>query len=69
MEWQVKVAFHSGYLGFRGTEVALVDYAKGNREILGGESLFLLPWRNEADSHPVVHRMRAVAPVHWYLTE
>jgi hypothetical protein len=65
----VKVAFHSGYLGFRGTEVALVDYAKGNREILGGESLFLLPWRNEADSHPVVHRMRAVAPVHWYLTE
>lgn len=65
----MKVAFHSGYLGFRGTEVALVDYARGNREILGGESLILLPWRDEVDSHPVVHRMKAVAPVHFYRTE
>ena len=54
----MKVAFHSGYLGFRGTEVALVDYARGNREILGGESLILLPWRTEADSHPVLQQMR-----------
>jgi hypothetical protein len=66
MEWQVKVAFHSGYLGFRGTEVALVDYARGNREILGGESLILLPWRPEADSHPVLQKMRAAAPVNFY---
>jgi hypothetical protein len=65
----VKVAFHSGYLGFRGTEVALVDYARGNREILGGESLILLPWRPEADSHPVLQQMRGVAPVHFYRNE
>lgn len=65
----MKVAFHSGYLGFRGTEVALVDYARGNREILGGESLILLPWRPEADSHPVLEQMRGVAPVHFYRYE
>ena len=65
----MKVAFHSGYLGFRGTEVALVDYARGNREILGGESLILLPWRPEADSHPVLQQMRAAAPVHFYRSE
>ena len=65
----MKVAFHSGYLGFRGTEVALVDYARGNREILGGESLILLPWRPEADSHPVLEQMRGVAPVHFYRNE
>ena len=65
----MKVAFHSGYLGFRGTEVALVDYARGNREILGGESLILLPWRAGADSHPVMQQMRSAAPVYFYRSE
>jgi len=61
----MKVAFHSGYLGFRGTEVALVDYGRGNREVLGGESFFVLPWRDGGDAHPVVREMRKVGPVHF----
>jgi len=65
----VKVAFHSGYLGFRGTEVALVDYGRGNREVLGGDSFFLLPWREGGDAHPIVREMRKVGPVHFYRTE
>jgi len=62
----VKVAFHSGYLGFRGTEVALIDYAWGNKEILGNESFFLLPWRDGGEAHPVVATMRNTAPVRFY---
>ena len=62
----MKVAFHSGYLGFRGTEVALIDYAWGNKEILGNESFFLLPWRDGGETHPVVATMRNTAPVRFY---
>ena len=62
----MRVAFHSSYLGYRGTEIALMDYALGNREILGNESFFLMPWREGAENHPVSERMRGVAPVHFY---
>jgi len=62
----MKIAFHSSYLGFRGTEVALMDYAWGNRELLGHESFFLLPWRQDAESHPVVPVMQKTAPVRFY---
>tara|TARA_R110001592_G_scaffold359164_1_gene665060 strand:+ start:27 stop:971 length:945 start_codon:yes stop_codon:yes gene_type:complete len=34
-----KIAFHSGQLGLRGTEVALYDYARYNEEILGNKSI------------------------------
>ena len=62
----MKIAFHSGYLGFRGTEVALMDYAWGNKEILGNESFFLLPWREGVENHPVVRVMSGIAPVRFY---
>lgn len=64
----MKIAFHSSYLGFRGTEVALMDYAKGNQEILGNESLFLMPWREGGDQHPVAERMRGIASLRFYRT-
>jgi len=35
----MKILFHSNQLGYRGTEVALIDYAKYNEEILGHESV------------------------------
>lgn len=41
----MKIAFHSSYLGYRGTEVAMMDYARGNQELLGNQSFFLMPWR------------------------
>jgi len=62
----VRVAFHSSYLGYRGTEIALMDYAHGNQEILGNQSLFLMPWREGADAHPVVQRMMQIAPLRLY---
>lgn len=37
----MKIAFHSNQLGIRGTEVALYDYALGNRDMLGNESIII----------------------------
>ena len=65
----MKIAFHSSYLGYRGTEIALMDYAQGNREILGNESLFLMPWREGGEEHPVTKRMKEIAPLRFYRTE
>jgi hypothetical protein len=62
----MKIAFHSSYLGFRGTEVALMDYAWGNCEVLGHQSLFLLPGKPEAANHPVIPVMQKIAPVRFY---
>jgi len=62
----VKVAFHSSYLGYRGTEIALMDYARGNQEMLGNESFFLMPWRDGGAEHPVVLRMEKIAPLRFY---
>ena len=43
-----------------------MDYARGNREILGNESFFLLPWRGDAESHAVTRNMKEIAPVNFY---
>jgi len=43
-----------------------MDYAWGNQALLGNESLFLLPWRQEAERHPVVPVMQKTAPVRFY---
>lgn len=37
----MKIAFHSNQLCIRGTEIALYDYALGNRDILGNESIII----------------------------
>jgi hypothetical protein len=37
----MKIAFHSEQLGYRGTEVAMYDYAKYNEEILGNQSIII----------------------------
>ena len=64
----MKIAFHSSYLGYRGTEVALMDYAWGNRAILSNESFFLMPWRELGEEHPVAKKMRDIAPLRFYRT-
>ena len=64
----MKIAFHSSYLGYRGTEVALMDYAWGNRAILNNESFFLMPWRELGEGHPVAKKMRDIAPLRFYRT-
>ena len=65
----MKVAFHSSYLGYRGTEIALMDYAQGNKEVLGNDSIFLMPWREEGENHPVSQRMMGIAPLRFYRSD
>jgi len=62
----MKIAFHSSYLGYRGTEIALMDYARGNRDVLGNQSFFLMPWREGGAEHPVALRMKEIAPLCFY---
>ena len=64
----MKIAFHSSYLGYRGTEVALMDYAWGNQAILSNESFFLMPWRELGEGHPVAKKMRDIATLRFYRT-
>ena len=45
-----------------------MDYAKGNREILGNESMFLMPWRGGGEQHPVAERMRGITSLRFYRT-
>jgi glycosyltransferase involved in cell wall biosynthesis len=45
-----------------------MDYAKGNQEILGNESLFVMPWREGGEQHPVAGRMRGIASLRFYRT-
>lgn len=37
----MNIAFHSGQIGVRGTEIALFDYAFHNRELLGNNSIII----------------------------
>lgn len=46
----MKIAFHSNQLGFRGTEVAMYDYAHYNEEILGNESIILAEADNRLEA-------------------
>jgi len=43
-----------------------MDYARGNQELLGNQSFFLMPWREGGDQHPVVQTMRKIAPLRFY---
>jgi hypothetical protein len=46
----------------------MMDYAKGNHEILGNESMFLMPWKEGGEEHPVTKRMREIASLRFYRT-
>lgn len=62
----MKIALHSSYLGYRGTEIALMDYAWGLRERLGHQPFFLLPWQEGRETHPVAGLMRNLGPLRFY---
>jgi len=47
----MKIGFHSNQLGIRGTEVALYDYALGNQEILGNESIIFSPKNSDLTTY------------------
>ena len=59
----MKIAFHSEQLGIRGTEVALYDYALGNRDILGNESIIISDARADLTS---LDKFKTQFPVYLY---
>ena len=59
----MKIAFHSNQLGLRGTEVSLYDYAIGNRNILGNESIIISDAKADLTT---LDKFRAQFPVYLY---
>jgi hypothetical protein len=59
----MKIAFHSNQLGIRGTEVALYDYALGNRDILGNESIIISDVNSDLTS---LEKFKSQFPVYLY---
>lgn len=59
----MKIAFHSNQLGIRGTEVALYDYALGNRDILGNESIIISDARADLTT---LDKFKTQFPVYLY---
>jgi hypothetical protein len=59
----MKIAFHSNQLGIRGTEVALYDYALGNRDILGNESIIISDVNSDLTS---LEKFKNQFPVYLY---
>jgi len=54
----MKVAFHSRLLTERGSEGAMLDYARLNRSILGNESVLCLPDLPEYAGNPLLQKWR-----------
>jgi hypothetical protein len=54
----MKIAFHSRMLTERGSEGAMLDYARLNRNVLGNESILCLPDRPEFAANPLLKKWR-----------
>ena len=52
----MKVAFHSRILTERGSEGAMLDYARLNRSVLGNESILCLPDQPEFAGNPLLQK-------------
>lgn len=59
----MKIGFHSNQLGLRGTEVALYEYALGNQQVLGNESIVFAPKRSDLTTYD---KFSKVLPVYLY---
>ena len=62
----MKVAFHSRLLTERGSEGAMLDYARLNRSVLGNESVICLPDHPEFVGHPILKKWREEFPILLY---
>lgn len=56
LTFSVKVAFHSRLLTERGSEGAMLDYARMNRSILGNESILCLPNNPAFATNPLLKK-------------
>ena len=62
----MNVAFHSRLLTERGSEGAMLDYARMNRSVLGNESILCLPDWPEYAGNPLLQKWREEFPVILY---
>lgn len=62
----MKVAFHSFLITERGSEAALLDYARLNRTILKNESILCFPDRSGYADNPILKKWREEFPVILY---
>jgi len=62
----MKVAFHSRLLTERGSEGAMLDYARLNRSVLGNESVLCLPDQPEFVGNSLLQKWREEFPVILY---
>jgi len=62
----MNVAFHSRLLTERGSEGAMLDYARMNRSVLGNESILCLPDWPEYARNPLLQKWREEFPVILY---
>ena len=62
----MKVAFHSRLLTERGSEGAMLDYARLNRSVLGNEPVLCLPDRPEFTINPLLNKWMEEFPVILY---
>ena len=62
----MKVAFHSRLLTERGSEGAMLDYARLNRSILGNDSVLCLPDQLKFAGNPILKKWQEEFPVIFY---
>jgi len=62
----MKIAFHSSYFGYRGTEVALYDYGRHLQTRPGIQALMLLPRSRTTRCPELLQKFRAIFDVQEY---
>ena len=62
----VKVAFHSRWVTERGSEGAMLDYARLNRSELSNESVICLPDNSNSEQNSILERWKQEFPILFY---
>ena len=66
MPQSVKVAFHSRWVTERGSEGAMLDYARLNRSELSNESVICLPDNSNSEQNSILERWKQEFPILFY---
>ena len=66
MPQSVKVAFHSRWVTERGSEGAMLDYARLNRSVLSNESVICLPDNSNSEKNSILESWKQEFPILFY---
>ena len=66
MPQSVKVAFHSRWVTERGSEGAMLDYARLNRSVLSNESVICLPDNSNSEQNSILESWKQEFPILFY---